>query len=312
MACGILRELLPRRLTLPAMALIAQLNGACGGVADSTAWVPPHTLDASSEATSCKQDCASRNAECGSAPDGCGGVLECGACPASKYCGGGGPNRCGDAPCVPKSCAEQGASCGGVSDQCEATLECGTCAAPQTCGGGGVANQCGCTPTTCAALGASCGDFDDLCGGQVHCGTCAAPQTCGGGGVANQCGCTPTACAAAGAACGDIPDGCGGILACGGCVAPDFCGGASTPNQCGTPCDLIAKHAKWVVCKETATHCSGLYQDGAGCIAYCAAAGMVCKGRFGAHDTCQKEPEYSIPCAENNDHDSDWCECGLP
>jgi len=260
MACGILRELLPRRLTLPAMALIAQLNGACGGVADSTAWVPPHTLDASSEATSCKQDCASRNAECGSAPDGCGGVLECGACPASKYCGGGGPNRCGDAPCVPKSCAEQGASCGGVSDQCEATLECGTCAAPQTCGGGGVANQCGCTPTTCAALGASCG----------------------------------------------------GILACGGCVAPDFCGGASTPNQCGTPCDLIAKHAKWVVCKETATHCSGLYQDGAGCIAYCAAAGMVCKGRFGAHDTCQKEPEYSIPCAENNDHDSDWCECGLP
>jgi hypothetical protein len=283
----------------------------CGGVAESA--LPP-TKDAGvHDAASCQlATCEAMGANCGTAPDGCGGVLACGLCGGPQICGGGGPNRCGDKTCTPKTCGELGANCGTASDGCSKSLECGSCAAPQSCGGAGVVNQCGCTPTTCAAKAAACGDIDDGCGVQVHCGDCAAPQSCGGAGVANQCGCVPTTCAAKGAACGGVDDGCGATLSCGTCASPDVCGGAGVANQCGTPCDLIAKHAGWTVCKETATHCSGLYHDGAGCAAYCGAAGMVCKSRYGAHDTCQKETDYVIPCVEKNDHDSDWCECGYP
>jgi hypothetical protein len=52
-----------------------------------------------------------------------------------------------------------------------------------------------------------------------------------------------------------------------------------------------------------------VYTNGAGCIAYCAAAGLVCVARFGGEPNCQKEATV-IPCNENNTHMSDWCECG--
>jgi hypothetical protein len=41
------------------------------------------------------QTCAGLGVECGANSDGCGGVLECGTCDGSAFCGGGGPNRCG-------------------------------------------------------------------------------------------------------------------------------------------------------------------------------------------------------------------------
>jgi hypothetical protein len=47
--------------------------------------------------------CAARNWNCGTAPDGCGGTLDCGTCTSGLTCGGGGVgNRCGsddDDPC---------------------------------------------------------------------------------------------------------------------------------------------------------------------------------------------------------------------
>jgi hypothetical protein len=103
--------------------------------------------------------CVGIGAECGSAPDGCGGVIDCGECLAGTECGGGGVNVCGTSPCVPKTCVSLGAACGIASDGCGATVDCGTCVAPETCGGSGVANQCGCVcerdhaSTSCSQAG---------------------------------------------------------------------------------------------------------------------------------------------------------------
>jgi formylglycine-generating enzyme required for sulfatase activity len=71
--------------------------------------------------------CGSSEAECGDAPDGCGGVVHCGQCTAGHTCGAGGPNRCGTGSCTPKVC--QPGQCGWVSDGCAAVLDCGACGA---------------------------------------------------------------------------------------------------------------------------------------------------------------------------------------
>ncbi len=134
--------------------------------------------------------CAAAGASCGELPDGCGGMLACGSCPAGQTCGGGGPNVCGAAACQPKTCAGLGKSCGPVSDGCSAVLDCGTCPPGQVCGAGGVENVCGtpaCVPTSCAAQGKGCGSIPDGCGGTLACGDCPAGQTCGGGGTPNVC-----------------------------------------------------------------------------------------------------------------------------
>lgn len=136
------------------------------------------------------------------APDGCGGALSCGDCPAGEFCGGDGPNRCGSVPCTPKTCAELPGACGVLSDGCAGTISCGdTCAAPATCGGGGVPGQCGCAPKGCSP-DAECGLLDDGCGQVIDCGKCSAGSECGlslpnlcapCGGVGLPC-CAGTAC----------------------------------------------------------------------------------------------------------------------
>ena len=82
--------------------------------------------------------CSQQNADCGVVPDGCGGSINCGTCPAGKQCGGGGPNRCGSPSCTPKTCVQAGLSqCGSAPDGCGGTLHCGTCEAGYTeCVGG--------------------------------------------------------------------------------------------------------------------------------------------------------------------------------
>ena len=127
------------------------------------------------------------SSQCGTISDGCGGMLDCGTCPAGQDCGAGGvANQCA---CAPTTCAALGDNCGSASDGCGGMLDCGTCPAGQDCGAGGVANQCACAPTTCAALGASCGSASDGCGGTLDCGSCPSGSQCGAGGVPNQCGC---------------------------------------------------------------------------------------------------------------------------
>ncbi|MFO0756576.1 MAG: hypothetical protein U0359_08805 [Byssovorax sp.] len=85
------------------------------------------------------------------------------------------------------------------------------------------------------------------------------------------------------------------------------------PPDGGAPgrCDGIRQNPAYEVCVETDTTCAGVFTDGAGCNAYCAAAGMTCVARFGGGPMCMKEAA-SIPCDANNGHASDYCECEGP
>jgi len=78
------------------------------------------------------------------------------------------------------------------------------------------------------------------------------------------------------------------------------------------PCEGIKAKSAYEVCEETATTCSGVYNDGSGCTAYCAAAGMVCTARFGAGAGCSKEPQSPFACGVSNGHQSNWCDCAFP
>ena len=131
--------------------------------------------------------CAAKGAECGSIPDGCGGVVECGSCDADLFCGGAGPNKCGTTPCVAHTCASWRRPAAQTSDGCGKVLDCGTCTAPETCGGGGAENACGCTPRRAPIRVPQCGTISDGCGNQPVCGVCTLPAVCSN----NSCGCTP-------------------------------------------------------------------------------------------------------------------------
>jgi len=191
--------------------------------------------------------CANLGVNCGAVADGCGGIIDCGACSvAGEVCGANAPNICGGSTqtCTPKTCAALGADCGAVGDGCGGVIpSCGTCTTPgEVCGGGGTPNVCGnsavCVAKTCANLGANCGYAGDGCGGVVFCGSCASNEVCGLDlpSVCSPLGsCTPKTCTDLGATCGPVPDGCGGVIpSCGTCTAPQTCSGdPANPYQCG-------------------------------------------------------------------------------
>ncbi len=78
-------------------------------------------------------------------------------------------------------------------------------------------------------------------------------------------------------------------------------------------CSLIsAANPAWEVCETGVDFCNGVFTDGAGCTAYCAAAGLICTARYGGEPGCQKEPHNVLSCGEVNGHQSDWCECERP
>ena len=88
------------------------------------------------------QTCAQIPATCGMQSDGCGGLIDCGACAMGQSCGGGGsPNQCGSPNCTPTTCQAANAQCGIIGDGCGGTIDCGTCTTG-TCGAGGP-NLCG-------------------------------------------------------------------------------------------------------------------------------------------------------------------------
>ncbi len=217
--------------------------------------------------------CAQLGKNCGSAGDGCGGLLDCGTCTTGTCAGGGTPGVCGSPTCTAKTCTQLSIACGPAGDGCGGVLSCGGCTAPQTCGGGGVAGQCGgtaaCVPKTCTQLGISCGPAGDGCGGLLQCGTCSGSQTCGGGGTPGVCGspatCTPKKCGDLGFNCGPAGDGCGGLLQCGTCSLPQTCGGAGVASQCGVPSTCTNLCLNQVTCSGTATTTvSGTVYDPAG------------------------------------------------
>ena len=75
--------------------------------------------------------------------------------------------------------------------------------------------------------------------------------------------------------------------------------------------EISSADADWEVCEVGLEQCAGVYTDGAGCHAYCGAAGLVCTARYGGEPGCNKEPQNVIGCDEQNGHTSDWCVCGL-
>jgi hypothetical protein len=171
------------RLGIPIVLIIA---GCASDDADKT----------NTDAASCTPTtCIAAGKNCGSMPDGCGGVLQCGSCTGSDVCGGGGvSNVCGAGSCTPTTCAAEGKNCGTISDGCGDVLSCGSCTGPETCGGGGVANVCGSGPDKDAGSpgpDGSSGPCDPACmaqSGAVCCTACgcegevcrsATRRTCG-------------------------------------------------------------------------------------------------------------------------------------
>lgn len=70
------------------------------------------------------KSCGDQAINCGTAPDGCGGSIFCGACELGKTYGGvARPNTCGDGFCTDKSCSQQSVDCGLVSNGCANVLD---------------------------------------------------------------------------------------------------------------------------------------------------------------------------------------------
>ncbi|PID39002.1 MAG: hypothetical protein CSB49_02645 [Proteobacteria bacterium] len=87
------------------------------------------------------------------------------------------------------------------------------------------------------------------------------------------------------------------------------CSGAPPPLG---PCQPIAQNPAYELCVETPTSCAGVYTNGAGCQAFCAAVGGTCTAAFGGEPGCNKESSKPLSCTKNSGNSSDWCECALP
>jgi len=87
-------------------------------------------------------------------------------------------------------------------------------------------------------------------------------------------------------------------------------GSAGAGGGTGVDCSLISSaNSAWEVCESTVGHCAGVFADGAGCDAFCAAAGLACFAKFGGEPGCVKEPNTVLGCGDGTHHQSDWCEC---
>lgn len=73
-----------------------------------------------------RANCLGAEARCGSVPDVCGGILDCGDCPSGESCVAqdGGGHACSTATCAPAQC---GAACGLKPDGCGRIIDCGAC-----------------------------------------------------------------------------------------------------------------------------------------------------------------------------------------
>ncbi len=130
----------------------------CGGGGFDKCGVPaPPLLPDGGPAPVCNpKTCQQLGYGCGDNGDGCGGVIQCGTCPAPQFCGAAGPSVCGVGPgllpdggCIPRTCQDLGFDCGPAGDGCGGALQCGTCTAPNVCGGGSQPGKCG---RTCVGL----------------------------------------------------------------------------------------------------------------------------------------------------------------
>jgi hypothetical protein len=120
--------------------------------------------------------------------------------------------------------------------------------------------------------------------------------------------CTPQTCQGYGYNCGDWDDGCEGTLHCGGCDDGETCQQGTCQAE-PVDCSGIDAHPGFELCESSPDHCAGVFTNSSNCVAFCQAAGLVCTARLGGEPNCQKE-DINIGCGANNNHVSDWCECG--
>ncbi len=77
-------------------------------------------------------------------------------------------------------------------------------------------------------------------------------------------------------------------------------------------CSAIAKQSGWTLCGSTATTCSAVFTDGAGCIKLCKAAGLSCLEVWENIDgQCKADKSKAkLSCSPASGHTSDFCVCG--
>ena len=176
--------------------------------------------------------------DCGIITDNCGGVIDCGGCPAGEGCGiRGVANQCSPAE-EPLECMQAGKNCGQIDSLCGGKVDCGTCPVGQVCNSN---NVCGpaCTPKDCTdpAYASGCGtQLDDGCLGKIP-----------------ACVCTT-----AGQICSTVVPG-----AIGTCVGQNTCATYTANGQSGQACSVAA----------TPTFPKG---NGTNLNCPCTAAGAVC------------------------------------
>jgi hypothetical protein len=255
---------------------------------------PPSQGDGGAGGNCKPATCESIQAECGSASDGCGGVLQCGQCTEGEFCGILQHNVCTnpDSLCVPieQAVACEGKECGKEGDGCQGFYECGACKDGDVCGaitpfmcdegvvlGDGSGNQFSCAPLTAeqACEGKQCGKTFDGCGATAEhifdCadvnGGCAADEWCGIE-EAFQCSRAPghdcneeATCASMGWGCGVAVDACGNVFDCAAegltCdSSTETCvGGVDAPAQCVAG-EGGAVTSNCEVCGAIPTHCA--------------------------------------------------------
>lgn len=91
-----------------------------------------------------------------------------------------------------------------------------------------------------------------------------------------------------------------------GGAGPGAGGAAPKPVDCSG----IQAQPGFELCGSGADYCDGVFTNAEGCVAFCAAAGLLCASRYGGSPNCGgPELNYPLDCASDTGHDSDWCHC---
>jgi hypothetical protein len=239
---------------------VGDAQGGTGGTGATSSGGVGASFGFGGNGTCTPRSCSDQGVDCGTVPNGCGELIECGGCDGDDVCGATSPNVCGEPGglCQPiaRDLACDGKECGLEGDGCGGTHDCGSCPEGQSCGveeafqcglgGTGDPNDCPSLIESCASVGVNCGMIGNGCGGIIDCnaetGGCPSGTYCG---IVSpsQCDAPPpcvpaaTSCAELGWECGIAVNNCGNQYSCAvegrGCGALEICvGGIGSPTVC--------------------------------------------------------------------------------
>ena len=287
----------------------------------------------------CEPDtCEALGKNCGSLPDGCGSVLECGTCADGAECGIVTANVCTVLAdlCVPALAEEvcAGKECGAEGDGCGNTVSCGTCPDGEGCGLQqafqcspiltGSDDQCPALITDCSTVGVECGSTGNGCGGTLDCGTCDDGEICGLGGP-SLCGAPPVCVpfdpseVCSSNSCGFVADGCAGTIDCEtagfGCPVGETCGGGGTAFVCGSgasSCEPLAEvdACAGIECGSAPDGCGGPAYDCGTCGAGEACFTGLCQPTNSCVPTSQQVACDGKQCGQAGNGCGETYDCG--